>query len=203
MINPLEVVYIVIFNLYKIFSSKSRTLESLWYRLDNDVFKPELIRVEKHSILGLFGMTRIDNKTNMEREYLFNYLSYHSVIDKDNLYDFKTMLSYLKDKGVSKSIHTGTDTILINTLLETNKKLPYKFKFIPETKEIVLGKDIGVLRMNIVYDVMNDRLSILGIPSDILLMLDGSTDHFKRAVETYIKHYHSVSYRLITNNKII
>ncbi len=204
MYNPIELVYIVVFYLYKFLSSKSRTLESLWYKLDGGVFNPELIRIEKHSILGLFGITRILNKTTNEREYLFKYLSYQSIINMNNLHSFRTMMVYLKENGKVKQFYnhgikkTMKVTTLISAISNTAKCSLHESK-----AEIQLEKAVGILKMNIVYGTSNNRISILGIPNDILLMLDGTAVEFRKAVDAYIKHYHSVSYRLITNNKII
>lgn len=202
MYNPIELVYIVIFYLYKMFSDKSRTLETVWYRLESGVFNPELIRIEKHSISGLFGITRILNKTTNEREYLFKYLSYQSIINMNNLHSFRTMMVYLKENGKVKQFYNHdvrksmTVTTLISAVSNTAKCSLHESKV-----EIQLEKAVGILKMNIVYGISNNRLSILGIPNDILLMLDGTAVEFKKAVDTYIKHYHDVSYRLVTNNK--
>lgn len=201
MFNPIELVYIAIFYVYKFLSSKSRTLESLWYRLDGEVFNPELIRVTKHSILGLFGMTKIHNKTTDEREYVFHYLSYHSIIEMNKLYSFRTMMVYLKESGKVKQIANGIG-LLSNSrpmvTMATNYK-PDRYSFWFERTEIPIGDKIGILKMDIAFAWISGKLSIVGIPGDILLMLDGGSEHFKRAVDTYIKHYHSVSYNLITN----
>lgn len=201
MYNPIELVYRVIFQLYKFLSSKSRTLESLWYRLDGEVFNVELIRIEKCSILGLIGITRIFNKTTKEREYLFKYLSYQSIVDMNKLYSLRTMMAYLKENGTFKKLigNPSTKPVYVTTLLDVYRLDNFIFK---ETKvEIPIGDKIGILIMIIAYGVNDGKLSVLGIPDDILSMLDSDTIEFKAAIDTYIKHYHGVSYNLLTGNK--
>jgi hypothetical protein len=201
MFNPVELMYIVVFYLYKFLSSKSRTLESVWYRLDGEVFNPELIRIEKHSLLGLFGMTRIINKTTKEREYLFSYLSYQSIINMNKLYDFRNMMVHLKENGKIRELVTRAESNSMHVISLVDTYRPDKYRFDKTTIEIPLGDLIGVLTAKIAFSWLDGKLSIVGIPNDILLMLDGATDQFQKAINTYIKHYHSVSYNLITANR--
>lgn len=196
MLNPIELMYIVVFYLYKFLSNKSRTLESLWYRLEGDVFNPELIRIEKYSILGLFGITRIINKTRGDREYLFKYLSYQSIIELNRLYSFRFMMVYFKERGKLTAFNGSSDMIV--TALVDNYR-PDKYDFHKNTIEIPIGDKIGILKMGMVFAWNKNVLSVVGIPDDILLMLDGTTEQFQKAIDVYVKHYHSVSYNLITN----
>lgn len=201
MFNPIELVYICIFYIYKFLSSKSRTLESVWYKLDGEVFNVELIRIEKCSILGLFGITRIINKTTKESEYLFKYLSYQSIVNTNNLYSFRTMMVYLKENGKIRKLVSYIESKSTHMISLAETYRPDRYRFDKTTIEIPINGKIGILKAKIAFSWLDGKLSIIGTPNDILLMLDGNTIEFKKAIDVYIKHYHSVSYDLLTGNK--
>ena len=201
MYNPLELVYIVIFYLYKILSSKSRVLEALWYRLDVNVFNIELIKIEKHSILGLCGITKIHNKTRNTTEYMFKYVSYSSIVTRDSLYDFRGMMVYLKEVGVIKTVKANTlnanTAIVVANLLIADTDMPYSCMIMKEVIDIHINKEIYTLTMSLIYGVKDNVKTIIGIPNDVLLMLDVDSEVFNIAINSYIKCYHRKSYNLI------
>lgn len=202
MYNPIELVYMVIFSIYKFLSTKSRTLETLWYRLDNDCFKPEIIRITKHHIFGVSAMTLIDNKTLGEREYLFRWLSYQEVVDTYKLYSLRTMMVYIKDINIKRLVQHDTldnHTLSVHVLAPEYKNT--QFHFMKIVKDIKEGDCSGIIKMNMFYGYRKNRLCILGIPTDILMMLDVDMVIFNKAIHEYIKQYHSMSYQLLSSLK--
>lgn len=198
--SPLEIVYILIFNIYRLLSSKSKTLETVWYRLDGGVFKPELIRVTKHSVLGILGITRIYNKTNGTTEYLFKYLQYKDILVRDNLFSFRSMLLHINKHGListywSSRVSTKTIFKSLTRMCSTNEKVYTNTKNI-EWK--LTDGSMGVLRMDILYSINNGVISILGIPDDILLMLNKDSVLLNQALNKYIKSYHGAIRKLLS-----
>lgn len=199
--NPIELVYMVIFNLYKFLSSKSRTLETLWYRLDEDCFKPEIIRITKHYIFGIGAMTLIDNKTLNEREYIFRWVSYQEVVDTYQLYTLRTMMLSLKESGIRRMVYSTVNgrAMYIHTL--DPKYKASKYHTVKTVKDISDDGKVGSIKMNMFYGYRDNKLCVLGIPADILLMLDVNMTMFDKAIDSYIKHYHRVSYQLLAGLK--
>ena len=201
--NPLELVYILIFNIYRILSSKSKTLETVWYRLAGTGFKPELIRIDKHSILNIVGITRIYNKTDNTTEYIFKYLEYKDILKKDKLFSFRSMLVYISKYGVITNpqwwdtrVPTKSTFKTLSRLCSINEKV---YTISKNAEWVLLGGSIGVLKMDILYsiNVNTNAISILGIPDDILLMLDKDNTLLNQGLNKYIRLYHDAIHKLL------
>lgn len=195
----MNLLYWIIFNLCKLISSKSRTLETVWYRKEADVFTPEVIRIEKHSFFGIFGMSRINNKTLDEILYIPRVVSYSEVVDAYNLHTFKTMMVYLKEHGKVRQINMGSRNILQFHMLQHTYEYNYSRRLITTDKIILHDNKEATLKMRLLYGFKNDKVYILGFPSDVISMVDIDSEMFKKAIDVYIKHFNTFTYKLITD----